>query len=334
VPGGATTLITGGTGLIGAALAAQLLARDERVVLFDASPAGARLDALARHGDRVTLVRGDVQSLAELADAMRAHRPRAVVHLAFVLGGEGNRAPERATRINILGTVNALEAARLTGVPRVLIASSIAVYGSDDQYPPDALPITEDAPAWVCRSLPIYGGGKLHGEHLALTYAQHHGLVTGGLRPSVVYGWGRASGSSAFLGAIIDKPAVGEPASVPFGDAAISFVHVDDVAGQFAALLEADPAVFARRRFFNTGGDTATVRELAGVVQRVIPGARIDVRSKGERDFGGLVTRVSDRALQEAVGYRRRLSPIEVGVRAQIDVARAMAGLPALAAAG
>jgi UDP-glucose 4-epimerase len=320
-----TTLITGGTGLIGAALAAQLLARDERVVLFDAAPAGPRLEALSRHGDRVTLVRGDVQSLAELADCMRAHRPRAVVHLAFVLGADGNKAPERATRINILGTVNALEAARLTGVPRVLIASSIAVYGSDDQYPPDALPLTEDAPAWVCRSLPIYGGGKLHGEHLAQAYAEHHGLVTGGLRPSVVYGWGRASGSSAFLGAVIDKPAVGEPVSVPFGDAAISFVHVDDVAGQFAALLDADRGVFARRRFYNTGGDTVTVRQLADTVRRLIPGARIDVRSKGERDFGGLVTRVSDQSLQDAVGYRRRWSPIEVGVRAQIELARAMA---------
>ena len=327
-----TTLITGGTGLIGAALAAELLARGQRVVLFDAALAEARLAGLRRHGDALAVMRGDVQSLGEVTEAVRAHRPRAIVHLAFVLGGEGNKAPERATRVNILGTVNVLEAARLLGVPRVLLASSIAVYGSDDQYPAGALPLAEDAAPWVCRSLPIYGGGKLHGEHLAQTYAEHHGLVTGGLRPSVVYGWGRSTGSSAFLGEVIDKPALGQPAAVPFGDAAVSFVYVDDVAGQFAALLEADPAVFARRRFFNTGGDTCTVRELAATVGRLVPGARIDVRSKGERDFGGLVTRVSDRALEEATGYKRRFTPIDVGVRAQIAVARAMAGLPPLPA--
>jgi len=119
---------------------------------------------------------------------------------------------------------------------------------------------------------------------------------------------------------------------VPFGDAAVSFVYVDDVAGQFAALLDAEPQVFSRRRFFNTGGDTLTVRELAETVKRLIPGARIDVRARGERDFGGLVTRVSDRSLEEAVGYRRRFTPIEVGVRAQIAVARAMAGLSPLPA--
>ena len=330
--GSLTTLITGGTGLIGAALAGDLLRRGQRVVLFDAVPAEARLAGLRRHAEALAVVRGDVQSLGELSEAVRAHRPHAIVHLAFVLGAEGNRAPERATRVNILGTVNVLEAARLLGVPRVLLASSIAVYGSDDQYPPDALPLGEEAAPFVCRSLPIYGGGKLHGEHLAQVYAEHHGLVTGGLRPSVVYGWGRSTGSSAFLGEVIDKPAVGEPARVPFGDAAVSFVYVDDVAAQFAALLEAEPAVFARRRFFNTGGDTCTVRELAATVGRLVPGARIEVRSQGERDFGGLVTRVSDRAIQAATGYARRFTPIEVGVRAQLGVARTMAGLPPLPA--
>jgi nucleoside-diphosphate-sugar epimerase len=321
-----SVLVTGGTGLIGAALAARLLGQGRRVVLFDAAPAEPRLAALRRLGGELAVVRGDVQALGELLDAVRAHRPTALVHLAFLLGGEGNRVPERATRINVLGTVNVLEAARLAGVERVLLASSIAVYGSDDQYPPEALPVTEDAPTWVCRSLPIYGGGKLHGEHLARTYAEHHGLVTGGLRPSIVYGWGRRTGSSAFLGEVIDRPALGEPASVPFGDAAVSLVYVDDVAAQFAALLDAPAAVLGRGRFYNTGGDTVTVRELAEAVRRVVPGARIEVRSKGERDFGGLVSRVSDRALEAAVGYKRRFTPIEAGVRAQVAVARALAG--------
>ena len=325
-----TTLITGGTGLIGSALAERLLARGERVVLFDAKPADSRIAALHAHGDRVAVVRGDVQALGELLDAIRRHQVSAVVHLAFVLGADGNRAPERATRINILGTVNALEAARLSGVERVLLASSIAVYGADEQYAPDLLPLREDVPLYVCRSQPIYGGGKVHTEHLAQAYAEYHGLVVGGLRPSIVYGWGRESGASAFLGEVIDRPAVGEPASVPFGDASVSLVYVDDVAEQYAALLTVDRAVLARRRFYNTGGDTCTVRELADTVRRVVPGSRIEVRSKGERDVGGLAFRVSDRSFEEAVGYKRRFTPLEAGVRAQVAVARAHAGLPPL----
>ena len=325
-----TTLITGGTGLIGTTLAEQLLSAGERVVLLDVALPEAKVAPLRRHGDRLTLTRGDVQALAELISACRAHAVDAIVHLAYVLGAVGNTEPERATRVNIIGTVNALEAARLAGVPRVLLASSISVYGSDDQYAPGELPLGEDAARHVCRTLPIYGGGKLYTEHLADAYARTHGLAIAGLRPSVVYGPGRESGASAFLNEVIEQPALGRPVTVGFGDARISLVHVEDVAGQFAALLRSDPAVFARRRFFNTGGDTATVRELAAVVERVVPGARITVTSTGEPDLGGLVTAVSDRAIEELVGYKRRLSPLEAGVRAHANAARARAGLPPL----
>lgn len=48
-------------------------------------------------------------------------------------------------------------------------------------------------------------------------------------------------------------------------DAPVSLVYVEDVPRQFLALLDADPAVFARRRFFDTGGDTCTVGALAGL---------------------------------------------------------------------
>ena len=125
-----TTLITGGTGLIGTTLAEQLLSGGERVVLFDVALPEARVAALRRHGERLRLVRGDVQALGEMISVIRAEKVEAIVHLAFVLGGVGNAEPERASRVNVMGTVNALEAARLTGVPRVILASSIAVYGS------------------------------------------------------------------------------------------------------------------------------------------------------------------------------------------------------------
>ena len=300
---------------------------------FDAAPAEARLAALRGHGDRFQIVRGDVQSLAELVGAIRQHHVTALVHLAFILGAEANRIPEKATRVNMLGTVNALEAARLLGLERVLLASSITVYGADEQYPPEALPLREDVALHVCRTMPVYGGGKLHTEHLAQAYAEYHGVVVGGMRPSVVYGPGRERGASAFLAEMIDRPALGQPVKVPAGDARVSFVHVEDVAAQYAELLHADRAVLARRRFYNTGGDTATVRELADIVRRLVPGAQIEVTSKGEHDLGGLASSVSDRSFEEALGYKRRFTPLEVGVRAQIAATRARAGLPPLASA-
>src|SRR5262249_30682273 len=290
----------------------------------------ARVAPLRRYGDRLELARGDVQAVAELISTIRAHEVTAGVAPADVLRGLRQGQPERAARLHNPGAGHAVATARLAGVSRVLLASSIAVYGSDDQYAPDELPLREDAARHVCRTLPIYGGGKLYTEHLAQAYARTYGLVTGGLRPSVVYGPGRDSGASAFLNEGIEKPALGEPVSVGFGDARVSFVHVEDVAGQFAALLRCDGRVFTGCRFFNTGGDTATVRELAAAVERIVPGARITVTSKGEPDLGGLVSRVVDRSLEEAVGYKRRFSPLDAGGRAQANAVRARAGLPPL----
>lgn len=325
-----TTLITGGTGLIGACLAEKLLSRDEPVVLFDLAAAEWRIAPLRVHGDRLQVVRGDVQSLVELLDVVRAHGVTSIVHLAYLLGVECNTIPERATRINVLGTLNVLEAARLSGIERVLLASSIAVYGADEQYSPAQRPLREDVPLHVASGLPIYGGGKLFLEHLAATYAEQYGITTGGLRPSIVYGWGRERGTSAFTGELIDRTAVGEPVRVGFGDARVSVVYVEDVAEQFLALLDADRRVLARRRFFNTGGDTCTVREMAAVVKRLIPDARIEVTSAGERDIAGLTASVSDRSLEEELGYKRTFTPLEAGVRAHVAVARARAGLPPL----
>lgn len=318
-----TTLITGGTGLIGVALAERLLARGERVVLFDAAPAAWRVrELVAAGGPRLGVVRGDVTSLVDLLDAARAHDVRAIVHLAYVLGAESNAMPELATRVNMLGTANVLEAARFSGARRVLLASSIAVYGADETYPPDRLPVREDAPLHVAAGLPIYGGGKVYLEHLGAHYAARYGLEVAGLRPSIVYGWGRQRGASAFSGELVDRAALGEPVTVGFGDARVSLVYVEDVAAQFLALLDADAGRLERRRFFNTGGDTCTVRELADTVRRLLPGAHVEVQSAGERDVAGLVASVSDRALVETIGVRRQYTPLEAGVRHHIEVAR------------
>ncbi|MDP2626720.1 MAG: NAD(P)-dependent oxidoreductase [Candidatus Rokubacteria bacterium] len=318
-----TTLITGGTGLIGVCLAEKLLARGERVALFDWAPAEWRIRHLAAVGDgRLRVARGDVVSLVDLMETVRAEAVTAIVHLAYVLGAESNDRPELATRVNILGTTNVLEAARLSGVERVLLASSIAVYGADGDYPAAALPLGEDAPLYVARGLPIYGAGKVYLEHLGAHYARRYGLTVAGLRPSIVYGWGRQRGASAFAGELVDCAAVGAPVTVGSGDASVSLVYVDDVAEQFLALLKVEPARLARRRFFNTGGDTCTVRELAATVRRLLPDARIEVTSAGERDLAGLVAQVTDRSLEEEIGVRRRFTPLEAGLRAHIEIAR------------
>jgi UDP-glucose 4-epimerase len=105
------------------------------------------------------------------------------------------------------------------------------------------------------------------------------------------------------------------------GDARINLVHVEDVAEQLVRLVELDAAAFTDRHFFNTGGDATTMRELAALLQEIVPEARIEVVSDGEPDVAGLASQICGRALAELIDYERR-NDLEAGVRAHVEFAR------------
>ena len=105
-------------------------------------------------------------------------------------------------------------------------------------------------------------------------------------------------------------------------DARISLVHVEDVAEQLVRLVELDSTMFTDRHFFNTGGDATTMRQLAALVQEIVPEARLELTSDGEPDVAGLATRISGQALVELTGYERRYD-LRSGLRAYIDSVRA-----------
>lgn len=319
-----TTLITGGTGLLGAAVAKRLVEHGERPVLLDAAPNLARLEGFA---DRVTVVRGDVRNLHALLHVAREHRATRLLHLAYLMGPDSDADPLGATQVNVLGTLNAFEAARVLSLERVCLASSIAVFGNDGEYPPEAFPLGEDAGRLLALGIPVYSAGKLYAEVVGELYAQRYGVFLCGLRPGVVYGYGRSAAATAFSGDLISRPALGEAIRVENGDSAVSMLYVEDVADQFVALLSAARSKI-RRRFYNTGGDRVTVREIAETVRRVLPEARITVVPGGGRNVAGLASDLSDAELVRDIGVRRRYTPLELGVRAMIDETRRRHGLP------
>jgi UDP-glucose 4-epimerase len=312
-------LVTGGTGIIGSLTGRKLAARGHAVRLLDAAPDAA---AVARGGglpDGIEVVRGDVLSFGDVGEA--AEGVDVIVHLAYSLGEATNRRPYAATQLNVQGSATVLEVARLFGVGRVVLASSVAVYGSDDMYAPDELPLGEDAATHLAPGMPLYGAGKLYLERLAEVYRKTHGLLGVGVRPSPVYGPGGVRGVSGWLSEVIEKAAVGGTVAVDRGDARISLVHVEDVAEQLVRLAELDAGAFTDRFFFNTGGDATTMRELAALVQQIVPEARLEVTSAGEPDVAGLPSRICGRALAQLIGYERRFD-LAAGLRAHIDATR------------
>lgn len=310
-------LVTGGTGIIGSLTGRALSGRGHDVVLLDARP---NPDALAGAPETLELVRGDVLAVEQLEQATDG--ADVVVHLAYSLGADTNRSPGPATTLNVQGTVNVLEAARRCGAERVVLASSVAIYGSDSRYRPEELPLDESAATHLAPGMALYGAGKLYLEELARAYRETHGLLALGLRPSPVYGPGGVRGVSGWLAELVEGPVQGRAVTLDHGDARMSLVYVEDVAEQLVRLAELPQQALTDRWFFNTGGDATSVRELAEVVRRLLPEADITVRSDGRADLAGLPSQVSGAALAQLIGYERRFGP-EQGLAAHVAAARA-----------
>ena len=300
--------MTGSSGFIGSRVVRRLAAEGDAVVCFDAAP--GRAAPAGGEGSPVT-VRGDVGAVEELIEAILAHGVEAIVHLAYLLGPEVERRPHASMRVNVLGTSNVLEAARLAKVRRVVWASSIAVYGPQSAYGDRAVTEEDEPhPYWV------YGGQKLFNEFMARKYRELFGLEVVAVRGATVYGHGRETGWGAWHSQVVSLPAVGLPVRVPLHpEQRWPFVYVDDVAELFVRVLK---AATPRHPLYLTGGETRTMAEVARIVREFIPGAEIEFDPGAA--FLPNLHRVDGSRAEAEFGFRRR--SLREGIRAQIEEAR------------
>jgi len=120
------TLITG-SGLIGASFGQYAAERGERLVFVDFQPRDDYLKQKLGSADYVSL-QGDVLDLPALTGIIKAHGIDTVLHTAAIIAGRVAREGYWAFNVNIQGTINVAEAARLTGVKRVVQISTLGVY--------------------------------------------------------------------------------------------------------------------------------------------------------------------------------------------------------------
>ncbi len=178
-------LVTGGAGFIGSHLCEALVAAGARVVVLDDLSSGrqSNLDLLGAgdlgSGRPVEYVHGSITDPAACARAVQGCD--GVLHEAAQVSVPRSVAePLESYRINVMGTLQGLEAARAAGVRRFVFAASSAAYGDTLE-----LPKHEDM-----RPTPLspYASGKLAGEQLLEVYGRLHGLSTVSLRYFNVFG--------------------------------------------------------------------------------------------------------------------------------------------------
>lgn len=268
-----TYLITGGMGCIGAWVLKHLLERNARVVNFDLSEDRHRLDWLMSRDKQVaiTFVQGDLTDFEQVKVALQHHDITHVIHLAALQVPMCKANPVLGAQVNVTGTTNIFEAARQTGISHVVYASSIAVYGTAEDYPPGLL--AEDA---LMLPQTLYGVYKVANEGTARIYWQDHGISSTVLRPYTVYGVGRDQGLTSEPTKAMAAAAQGQDYAITFGGR-MQFHFASDVARQF---IHAADHPLAGARGFNLGTPAVAVQTVADLLMQLRPGVTITVADK------------------------------------------------------
>jgi nucleoside-diphosphate-sugar epimerase len=304
-------LLTGGYGCIGSWIVRNLLGRGDEAWVYDLKEDLSRL-RLILPDDRarqVPFVRGDVTDLAGLRAALAEHAITHVIHLAGLQVPVCRADPILGARVNVQGTLAVLEAVRQARgqVRRLVYASSAAVFGPPEDYPPG--PLGDDVPL---RPTTHYGYFKCCNEGNARVYFHDHGLSSIGLRPWTVYGVGRDFGMTSEPTKAIKSLALGRPYHITYGGWQ-DLQYVDDVAKTFVRCLEAP---YEGAKSYNLRGHVVDLPAFHRALGAVEPAAGRLI-TFGERQIA-IAYDLDDSALQRDLGPLPR-TPLEEGIRLTLD---------------
>jgi len=306
-------LVTGGAGFIGSHLVTELMTRGQRVRVFDNFSTGLR-DNLAQLHPQPEIIEGDLGDPAALMRALA--KVSVVYHLGALASVQRSIETPEITHLSCAtGTLNVLNAARRTGVRRVVYAASSSAYGGLSSEAGQS----EDAPT---RPLSPYAAAKLSGELYAQAFSATYGLETVSTRFFNVFG-PRQRGDSPYSGVIALFIAAMVDGRVPtvHGDGLQSrdFTYVANAVG---ALIKAAEATGVSGNVYNVGtGRSITVLELVAALNRLL-GTRLvpkhgpprsgDVRysradiSRARRDLGYEPTVAFEQGLEQTLRWYRQ----------------------------
>jgi nucleoside-diphosphate-sugar epimerase len=275
-----TVLVTGAAGVVGSHVVRQLRAGGHRVVASDVTPdPGPLLQGLiSTNGSGVQYQRLDVRDLSVVLEVIGTARPGVVVHLGALVGEWFNRHPRENHETNVGGTLNMLEACRLSGIPRIVLASTWSLYPSFEGTPhghPTYQPVPETIPPHPVRPYEI---AKYACERYAAWYRELHGLECAALRFGGYYAaerrFQREPRGGGPVNDMIAAVAAGRPYRLDYGgDQALDTIYVKDcAAGCVAAALA--PALPSG--IYNIGtGEATSLRQASAILRQLEPEADI-----------------------------------------------------------
>lgn len=302
-------LVTGAGGFIGSHVTQRLVqlgATTRAFVRYTSSGAAGWLDSADVH-DHVEVIRGDISDAETVTPALK--NVEVVFHLAALVAiPYSYRAPRSYVRTNIEGTLNVLEAARASGVERVVHTSTSETYGTAQRIPIDeAHPLRGQSP---------YAASKIGADMMAEAYHRSYGLPVTILRPFNAFG--PRQSARAVVPTIVTQALT--KTQIHLGNLAPTrdLTYVDDTVEAF---LRAATCADAIGRVVNAGsGREVSVAELATLVCELTGSAATVVADADRmRPEASEVDRLcADSALaRELLGWEPQVS-LEEGLRRTI----------------
>ena len=271
-------LITG-AGLIGTNTARHAVDAGHKVVLFDLAPNREYIQTVVGK-DKADVVAADMRDLPALLSALQRYNVDTIAHTAGLIGSRVQENSYTGATNNILGTINVLEASRLTKLRRVVYVSTFGVY--DRGKIKDSV-VKESHPIGGRN---LYATTKVCSEHLVHAYAAMYQLDTVIIRPGGVFGRGFYVGGST-VGKVMRDLALsmikGDPITIDVTTYGPNeYVYGKDVG---LALFLACKAENLKQRIYNAGTGVVTgPEELAQAVRELAPKIEVKVGGAGTAD--------------------------------------------------
>ena len=302
-------LITGGTGANGALIVQELVNRGETPVVFDVAP---RPGILGDAAHNTKIIKGDITDFYQLLNVVKKEGVDRIIHTAWYWTKPAyGKDPVNDFKVNMLGTFNVLEAARILGVKKVVFTSSWQMFSAASK-----IPMPEDYPKTPRYT---YGAGKLAMEMWGESYADNYGLDFIALRFPSIYGLRPIEilpdKTHAYVEWMVVNAVRGKPVRIVAGDMKQQMLYLKDLAN---AVVLASGCKTTKHRIFNIGTDEYfSIKEIAELVKKLIPSAELEVvspKNKGSSEKRGLDYQRAKEELKYAPQYT-----MEDGLKDYID---------------
>ncbi|MCC7430057.1 NAD-dependent epimerase/dehydratase family protein [bacterium] len=260
-------LVTGGCGQIGSELVSALRGKfgNENVILTDINVPNYEVQEI---GPWEIL---DVTSYESIKAIIKKFEPTRIFHMAAILSATGEKIPQTAFKINLLGTFNVLEIAREFGVRQVIVPSTIAAFGPET-------PKINTPNETVMRPNTMYGITKVSIELLGEYYAKNYKIDFRSLRyPGIISSDVKPGGGTTDYANALYFDAAAKKKSIVFVNpqTTLPFMFMPDALDSIIQLSEA-PQENLVHRSFNVAAFSCTALEIAESVKKYVPNFQFD----------------------------------------------------------